>query len=61
LDLDPGNVGVDEDRVLNLRGLIEVVSNRSRDQALDLGGRDSNDGSRPFRLALEQRGGQIVT
>jgi hypothetical protein len=47
-------------RVLSLRGLIEVVSNRSRDQALDLGGRDSTDASGPFRLALEQGGGQIV-
>ena len=60
LDLDPGNVGADEDCVLNLRGLIEVVSNGSHDHALDLGCRDSTDGSGPFRLALEQGGGQIV-
>ena len=30
LDLDPGNMGVDEDCVLNLRGLLEVVSNKKR-------------------------------
>jgi hypothetical protein len=53
LDLDPGNVCGDEDCVLNLRGLVEVVSH---DQALDLGGRDSTDRSGPFRLALEQGG-----
>jgi len=30
LDLDPGNMAVDEDCVLNLRGLLEVVSNKKR-------------------------------
>src|SRR6266478_1732968 len=60
MDLDPGNVGSDEDCVFSLLGLIEVVSNSSHDQALDLGCRDSTDGSGPFRLALEQGGGQIV-
>jgi hypothetical protein len=60
LDLDPGNVGVDEHRVLDLRGLIEVVSHRSSHQALDLGCRDPTDGSGPIRQALEQGRGQIV-
>src|SRR5262249_42024302 len=50
----------DEDCLLNLSRLIEVVSNRSHDQALDLGCRNSTDASSPLRLALEQGGGQIV-
>jgi hypothetical protein len=53
-------VGVNEHRVLDLRGLIEVVSNSSHDQALDLGCRDSTDGPGQFRLALQQGRGQIV-
>src|SRR5262245_11155822 len=60
MDLNPGHMGVDEDRVRNLRRLIEVVSNRSNDQVLDFYCRDTTDGSGPFRLALEQGGGQIV-
>jgi len=59
LDFDP-NVDVDESRLLYLRGWIEVLSHRSQDQALDLGCRNSIDGSSTFRLALEQGGGQIV-
>jgi hypothetical protein len=43
--LDPGNVGVDEDRVRNLRGLIEVIANRFYDQALDFGCRNTINGS----------------
>ena len=62
LDLDPGNVGVDEIRVSNLGRLIEVFLKKPvpQDQALDLGCRDTTDGSGPFRLALEQGRGQIV-
>ena len=37
-----------------------MVSNRSYDHALDLGCGNSTDRSGPFRLALEQDGGQIV-
>jgi hypothetical protein len=51
---------VDEDRVLDLGGFVEVTSNTFYDQGLDLICWDSADGSGLFRLALQKGGRDVV-
>ena len=54
LDLDPDDMILDEDRVLDLGGFVEVTSNRFYDEGLDLVCRDPIDAS--VRLSRSMRG-----
>ena len=54
MDLDPGDMIVDEDGVRDLGGFVEVTPNRFCDEGLDLVCRDPADGSGLFGSALQQ-------
>src|SRR5262249_60353600 len=60
LDLDPDDLIVDEDRVLDLDGFVEVTPNRFCDEGLDLICWNPADGSGLFGSALQQGGRDVV-
>ena len=54
MDLDPDDMILDEDCVLDVGRFVEVTSNTFYDEGLDLICWDPADGSDLFRLALQR-------
>src|SRR5688500_17964713 len=60
LDLNPADMGVDEDGVLNLIGCLAVLSNSLSDNGLDFGRWDPPDGAGLLRPTLNECRREVV-
>ena len=60
MDLDAGDMILDEKCVRNLRGFIEMIPDSFDDEGLDLVCRNPADGAGLFRSALQQNRRDVI-